>query len=516
MFSRRLGLAALLSLASGSAPAAQKPVSPAESARAFVRQHEPAVLREFAELLSLPNVASDTANIRRNAEHIRLMLERRGLTVAILDGAGGPPAVFAEKRAAGPGPRRTLMIYAHYDGQPVVESQWSSPPFSPLLLDRAREAGGQPVDLAGLAGPAPAEARIYARSAGDDKAPIQALVTALDALEAARIPLSVHLKLFLEGEEEAGSAHLRAVLERERERLRADAWLFCDGPVHQTRRLQLVFGVRGVTDVEVTLYGPSRPLHSGHYGNWAPNPAVELATLLGKLRDDEGKILIEGFYDDVRPPTEAEKQALARAPDTGALLRQELQLGRTEGGEGRLEERILLPALNVRGLQSGSVGEKAQNAVPSEARLSIDFRLVPNQTPAKVRERLESHLRSLGYAVVHETPSAELRRKTPRLVKLEWGAGYPAYRAELDDPFGRAVRRSLERAAGEVVVLPTLGGSLPLYVFAETLRVPIVTLPIANHDNNQHAPDENLRVQNLRDGIALYAELLAGLGQDWK
>ncbi len=509
-----LGILTLLLSTSGASALGAEPKSAAEAARAFVRQHEPEILREFAGLLALPNVASDAPSMIRNAEHIRGMLERRGITVTFLDGAGGPPAIYAERSAQGA--RRTLVIYAHYDGQPVVESKWSSPPFSPVLLDRAREDGGQPIDLASQKAPAPTEARIYARSAGDDKAPIQALVTALDALAAARLPLSVNLKVFLEGEEEAGSNHLRAVLEREKARLRADAWLFCDGPVHQTRRPLLSFGVRGVTDVELTLYGPARPMHSGHYGNWAPNPAVEMAHLLSKLRTDEGAILIPGFSDDVRPPTEAEKRALADAPDTGDLLRGELLLGRTEGGAARLEALLLLPALNVRGFQSGDVGDKAQNAVPAEARLSIDFRLVPDQTPARVRERLEAHLRGLGYTIVHEPPTPEMRRATPRLIQVAWGPGYPAYRALLDEPFARAVRRSLERAVGPMVVLPTSGGSLPLYIFAETLGVPIVTLPIANHDDNQHAPDENLRVQNLRDGVAMYAEVLAGLGADWK
>jgi acetylornithine deacetylase/succinyl-diaminopimelate desuccinylase-like protein len=517
----------VLATASGLCVAAAPSPSPsaAEVARAHMRAHEAEILREFAELLSLPNVASDTPNIRRNAEHIRGMLEQRGLTVELLDGAGGPPAILGdisgEKRAAGA--KRTLVIYAHYDGQPVVESQWTSPPFSPVLLDRARPDGGKPIDLATLEGPAPAEARIYARSAGDDKAPIQALLTALDALAAAHVPLSVNLKVFLEGEEEAGSAHLREVLEREKARLGADAWLFCDGPVHQTRRPQLVFGVRGVTDVEVTLYGPARPLHSGHYGNWVPNPAVEMARLVTRLRDDEGRILVSGFYDDVRPPTDAEKRALAEVPGVDELLKQELLLGRTEGhgNEGgaapRLEETLLRPALNVRGLQSGNVGEGAQNAIPAEARLSIDFRLVPDQTPAKVRERFEAYLASLGYTVVHDTPGPEARLAHPRLVKLAWGAGYAAYRAPLDDSFGRALRASLERATGgPIIVLPTLGGSLPLYVFAEVLRVPIVTLPIANHDDNQHAANENLRLQNLWDGTSIFASVLRRLGEEWR
>ena len=178
-----LGLLALVT--AGSIGAAAPPSSPAAIARAHVQAHEADILREFAALLSLPNVASDSPNIRRNAEHIRAMLERRGLTVELLDGALGPPAVYAERRVAGA--KRTLVIYAHYDGQPVVEAQWTTPPFSPVLLDAARP-GGKPIDLAALTGQAPRDAFIYARSAGDDKAPIQALASALDALEAAARP----------------------------------------------------------------------------------------------------------------------------------------------------------------------------------------------------------------------------------------------------------------------------------------------------------------------------------------
>ena len=242
---------------------------------------------------------------------------------------------------------------------------------------------------------------------------------------------------------------------------------------------------------------------------------------MARLRDDEGRILVSGFYDDVRPPTEAERRAVAEAPDVDSLLKRELLLGRTEGHDKgvsqRLEETLLRPALNVRGLQSGNVGERAQNAIPSEARLSIDFRLVPDQTPARVRERFEAYLATLGYTVVHETPGPEARLAQPRLVKLAWGAGYAAYRASLEDPFAHALQAAIGRAmGGPPVLLPTGGGSLPLYVFAEVLKVPIVTLPIANHDDNQHAVDENLRVQNLRDGIAIYAEVLAGLGGEWR
>ena len=206
------------------------------------------------------------------------------------------------------------MVYAHYDGQPVDPAAWATPPWTPTLRAGTLEEKAAVVDLAALPQAIGAEWRLYGRSASDDKAPIVVAMAALDALKHTKRTPSVNLKFFLEGEEEAGSEHLKAMLETHRELLQADLWLLCDGPVHQTRRPQVYFGVRGVTGVDITLYGPARALHSGHYGNWAPNPAVELAHLLASLRDTEGRILIAGFGDDVRPLTAAERDALRSVP----------------------------------------------------------------------------------------------------------------------------------------------------------------------------------------------------------
>jgi acetylornithine deacetylase/succinyl-diaminopimelate desuccinylase-like protein len=468
------------------------------------------VVRELAEFLALPNLASDADGIRRNAVHAQALLERRGVIARLLESPGSPPAVYGELTV--PGARRTVMVYAHYDGQPVDAAAWATPPWTPTLRAGVLEDGAAAVDLAspGAFGP---EWRLYGRSASDDKAPIVAAAAALDALRAGGRAPSVNLKFFLEGEEEAGSPHLRAMLEAHRDLLRADLWLLCDGPVHQTRRPLVYFGVRGVTGVELTLYGPARALHSGHYGNWAPNPAVELARLVASLRDDAGRILVAGFDDDVRPLTDAERAALRSVPPVEDDLRASLALGRTESAV--LAEAILRPALNVRGLASGRVGDAAANAIPTEARASIDFRLVPDQTPERVRAQLEAHLRGLGYHVVHEPPDAATRRAHERLVLLEWGAGYPAARTPLDHPAAQALVRVLEQGGTPVVRLPTLGGSVPMHVFGEVLGAPVVGLPIVNHDNNQHAANENLRVQNLWDGIETFAVVFARLGEAW-
>jgi acetylornithine deacetylase/succinyl-diaminopimelate desuccinylase-like protein len=421
--------------------------------------------------------------------------------------------VFGRLDAGAP---RTVVLYAHYDGQPVEPERWASPPWTPVLRDGPLGPGARVLDLASLRAPLDGEWRLFARSASDDKAPILAVLAALDALRASSVTPSVNLRLFLEGEEEAGSPHLAAVLARNRDLLRADAWLLCDGPVHQSRRMQVVFGARGVTDVEVTVYGPARAVHSGHYGNWAPNPAAALARLVAGLRGRDGRVAEPGFYDDVRPITEAERGALAAVPDPDAGLLRDLAFARSEAAGTRLVERLMLPALNVRGLQSGAVGERAQNAIPVDARASIDFRLVPDQTPDRVRERVEAHLRAQGWTVVHEEPSLEERRTTPDLVRLAWGGGYPAARTPIDLPFSRRLLTLVSAARGQpAIAMPTLGGSIPMHLFAETFRVPVVILPIVNHDNAQHAPDENLRLQNLWDGIGMFAEVIAGVGEGW-
>jgi len=504
-----------LTAANAAAGFAPDAVAVRNAVRSWRERNEVAILREFTELLSLPNVAANVADVERNADAIARRLERRGFVVSRLGEPGEPPVAYAERRV--PGARRTLVFYAHYDGQPVDAVRWASDPWSPVLRAGRLEDGAREIPLPGLQAPLDREWRLYGRSTSDDKASIVGVLAALDALEAARIPLSMNLKLFLEGEEEAGSPHLRHTLERHKERLAGDVWLLCDGPVHQTRRMQVFFGARGITDLEITVYGPTRTLHSGHYGNWAPNPAVLLAHLLTGLRDMDGRVRVAGFYDDVRPPSDSERRALAAVPTVDAELRRELSLAATEAGDAPLVERVQLPALNVRGIEAGRVAGSAANAIPTEARASIDFRLVPDQTPEGVRDRVEAHLARDGWHVVHETPSPELRLGQPRVVKLEWGLGYKAARTSMDLPASRAIVRVIEEhLGGPVVQAPMLGGSIPMYLFQEATGAPVVGIPIANHDNNQHAANENIRLGNLWDGIEIYAALLARLGHAWE
>jgi len=517
LLSSQLTLHTLSARPSTAQDTAQDAAAPAAALRQDVRRyrtaHEPAIIREFATLLAVPNVASDHANIRRNANLLLAMLQRRGLTARLLEEPNASPAVFGQLTV--PGATRTVLIYAHYDGQPVVPAQWATPPWSPTLRTGPLSQGGVVIPLpADSTSRVSGTDRLYARSAGDDKASIIAILTVLDALRAAHRAPSVNVKLLFEGEEEAGSTHLAEILSHNATLLSADVLLLGDGPEHQSGEQQLLLGVRGVTSLELTLYGATRPLHSGHYGNWAPNAGVMLANVIASMRDDDGHIRIAGFYDDVRPPSPAELRAVAAVPPIDSALRRSLGLARTEANDAPLAERLMLPALNLRGLSFGSVGAHAANVISTEARASFDFRLVPDQTPDRVHELVNAHLRTLGYFVTADSVTMAMRLAHARIARVQWErGGYPASRTDMNLPVVHAVIRAVTGAIGtRPIVLPTMGASTPNYMFEQALHLPVIIVPIANYDDNQHAANENLRLQNLWDGIELYAGVLTGLG----
>ena len=451
--------------------------------------HEQQILLEFTDLLSIPNVASDTSNIRRNADTLVTMLERRHVAAKLLLAPGANPVVYGEIKT--PGAKHTIVFYAHYDGQPVNPDDWETKaPFTPVT----RMVNGEP--------------RIYARSASDDKAAILAQLTALDALQAAHIPFKANLRFVWEGEEEAGSTHLGAVLEKYRAELGGDVWLICDGPVDQSGRQSVVFGARGDTHVEITVYGPNRELHSGHYGNWAPNPAMMLAQLLAGMKDASGHVLVPHFYEGVAPLSAREHQAIAEAPRNEEKLRQEFGLGHTDGDGKSLLALLNEPSLNINGFASARIGAKANNVIPSTATADIDLRLVKGLHWKTQQQRVVDYITSQGYFVTDAPPDKTTLLTHPKVayVKRET-ASYNAVRTPMDLPIAQEVIAAVESARGPVVKLPTMGGSVPLEVIEQILDTHTITVPIANYDNNQHSANENIRLQNLWDGIETMAAL---------
>ncbi|HEY3930699.1 MAG TPA: M20/M25/M40 family metallo-hydrolase [Candidatus Koribacter sp.] len=465
--------------------------SPKDAAHAWRVAHEQQILKEFTDLLSIPNIASDKPNIQRNADVLAAMLKRRGAAVQLLVAGESNPVVYGEFKT--PGAKHTVVLYAHYDGQPVSSEEWETKqPFTPVT----KMANGEP--------------RIFARSASDDKAAILAQLTALDALHAAHIPLKANLRFVWEGEEEAGSPHLADVLAKYKNETGGDFWIICDGPVDQSGRQSVVFGARGITTLEITLYGARRELHSGHYGNWAPNPAMMLAQLLAAMKDENGHVLIPHFYDGITPLSDLEKQAIAESPDIDAMLREELWLGRSDGAGRSIRELLNEPTLNIRGLSSAHTGAKATNIVPSTATADIDIRLVKGLDWKTQQQRVVDFIASRGYFILDAPPTADVLRSHQRvayLARASTFSSYNAVRTSMDLPASKEVIAAVESARGPVVKWPTMGGSVPLEMIEKNLGTVTITVPIANYDNNQHSSNENIRVQNLWDGIETMAAL---------
>jgi acetylornithine deacetylase/succinyl-diaminopimelate desuccinylase-like protein len=400
-----------------------------------------------------------------------------------------PPLVWGELKT--PGATRTIVFYAHYDGQPVTASEWTNgKPFTPYT---------KTID---------GEERVYARGAGDDKAAIFAQLTALKAIQSAHLKLNANLRFVWEGEEEAGSEHLESILMANRDLIGGDIWLVCDGPVDQTREQSLAFGARGDAHVQITVYGPSHPLHSGHYGNWAPNPAMELVQLLAGMKDANGHVLIPHFYDGIQPLGPLERKALAEAPVNDAMLGKELELGHFDGGGRHLLALLNEPSLNINGISAGQTGTHSTNSIPSTAMVNLDMRLVVGTDGKLEQQRVIDYVKAKGYFVTSAEPTREELLGHPKVARIETGGVEPAMRTPMDLPMAAEVIAAVKSARGNVVLLPTMGGTVPLKAMEDAAGTRTITVPIANHDDNQHAANENLRMQNLWDGTETMAALM--------
>ncbi len=478
----------------------------------FHQEHSGKILSEYFSFLSIPNTANDQEGLQKNAAFIMNLMNSRGINNVQLLNANTPnvpPYVYGEVNV--PGATQTLIFYAHYDGQPVNPAQWAKglEPFSPKLFTAAIDRDGKQIALP-VDGKYNNDWRIYARGASDDKAGVFAILTAYEAIvKNGGLPGS-NLKFFFDGEEEIGSPHLNEILEKYKSILQSDLWIICDGPVHQSGNKQIVFGVRGDTHIGITVYASKRPLHSGHYGNWAPNPAMMLAKLLSSMKDDNGRVTIKGFYDDVKPLSPSEKKALSEVPDVDAQMKKELGLAKNETEGVNLSEAINLPSLNINGMQSGNTGKLASNQIPTYATADIDLRLVLGNDAKRQQQKVVEHIRRQGYYIVEREPNDDERLRYPKIAKVDISeGGVNAQRTSMDLPVVKKVMAAVQKTTtSKIILVPTSGGTLPLFLFEKYLAAKTITVPIANHDNNQHAENENIRLKNFFDGIETMAALM--------
>jgi acetylornithine deacetylase/succinyl-diaminopimelate desuccinylase-like protein len=465
----------------------------------LTEKHFQAGIALLNEIVSIPNDSNFPDQLNPNMQWTEEQFGKRGWKVERLTTAGFP-LMLGEYTV--PKAKKTVLFYFHVDGQPVDKKKWSQEdPYKPVLKQRNPDGKWEIIPMERLQSGFDPEWRIFARSASDDKGPIAMFLTAWDAMQAAGKLPNFNVKVILDFEEEIGSPHLGDAVNKHKDKLAADMMLIMDGPRHLSNEPTLNFGARGISEITLTVFGPRNAQHSGHYGNYAPNPALRMAQLLGSMKDDQGRVIIPGFYDGINLSAE-EKAILAKVPDNEAEIKRKVGLGSVDQVGATYQESLQYPSLNIRGLSSGYVGSEATTIVPADAVAEIDIRLVSESDPERLFELVKSHIRSQGYHILDRDPTDDERVQYPKLIKWKGNIAYKAFRTPFDSEPGLFLNRALIRAFGkEPIKLRTSGGSLPIAPFVDALGVPAVTVVTVNADNNQHGPDENIRLGNYKEGI---------------
>ena len=464
--------------------------------------HERQILAELIDLVSLPNIASNQADIVKNADALTTMFQKRGFSVARIATPGSPVLVARRDAVNAIG---TLTFYLHYDGQPTEAKDWTmGAPFAPKAFK-----GQTPVDLTTAASPIDPDVRIYARAVADDKGPIVALLAAMDGLVETRAAIPWSLRVVLDGEEEAGSPNFTAAMTANAAAVRGDLAIVVDSPRHPSGLPTVFHGSRGLTGAEITIHGAMGDLHSGNYGNFVTDPAMALTKLIASMKDDAGNVAIKNFYDDVVALTETERRAIDEIPNVDQKLLEQFGVARAEHPDSRIELQHNRPTLTVVGLQSGTVGANARNAVSGSATGRVEMRLVKGLDEKRQFERLVAHIRAQGYFIVDGPPDAATRRRYSKIAQVKQsGTSFPISKAAIDDPRTVMAANAIRALDQRLVQMPTIGGSLPFSTFNDSLAMPTIGLAVVNFDNNQHAVNENLRVGHLWEAIDIFAALI--------
>ena len=458
-------------------------------------------LPAFCDFLAMPCDANNPPELEANIEWCEQQFSQRGFTVKHLPTAG-IEVLLATYEVNPDLPE--VLFYVQIDGQPVDASRWANgAPYTPMLGKPTEEGytflEELPTDFASV----DPSYRLFSRAASDAKGPIAMFLAAWDHMQQKGRQPAYNVKVIMDTEEELGSPNLPPVVIAEREALSADHFVILDGPPHISNPPTLVFGARGIATARITVYGPRVPLHSGHYGNYAPNPALRMAQLLASMKNDAGVVTIPYWYDGITL-SESVKNTLAAVPDKLEEINHKLGFAAPDQVGGSLQEAIQYPSLNVRGLSSGWVGAAVRTIIPANAVANLDIRLVKESDPERLMELLQAHIRAQGYYLITDgrEPTDEERDQYPRIASFAYKVAYGAFRTPLDAPTGQWLEGALRQTLKEdIVKIRTHGGSIPIAPFVETLDVPAVIVPLVNPDNNQHSPNENLMLSNYFRGV---------------
>lgn len=466
----------------------------------------PEVLKTHREFVRLPNVAANYDDMYRNIEWVDRAFSQRGFEVRLLE-SETLPVVLAERTVdpqAG-----TILYYFHLDGQPADPARWDQDdPFEPVLKAQDAEGNWQAISWDKMDGPINPEWRIFGRAAADDKAPIMMMLTALDLLAEAGQTPAYNVKIILDCQEEAGSEAFLSTLEKYRDDYAADYMLILDGPAHPTNRPTLTFGCRGIASCSITTYGAKLPQHSGHYGNYAPNPVFALSHLLASMKDEQGRVTIDGYYDGIRID-DATQAHFARMPDDEEAIRRGLVIHQPDQVGNTYQESLQYPSLNVRQIETSWKGPGLKTVIPEFATAHLDVRLVEETDGAEQLAKIREHIAGQGFLVLDREPTDEERLAHRHIVTFKGNPGVNAFRTDMDAAIGQKLSAAIEGAFGEPPVkIRTMGGTVPIIEAVNTLNIPAVIVPMVNMDNNQHNPNENIRLGNMRDGIQVCLAML--------
>ena len=461
---------------------------------------------ELREFVAIPNDALNADDIDSNLYWLRKKFTERGFNSTILE-TEGLPLFFAALPMDDNKP--TILFYMHLDGQSVDATKWDQPDPYKVVLKSKTEDDWKTESFSELNDDINYDWRLFGRSTSDDKGPIIMFLNAIDALKKDAIDIAFNVKVILDSEEEKSSAPLPQAVRTYKDLLKADFLVINDGPVHVSGKPTIVYGCRGITTLSITTHGPIKPQHSGHYGNYAPNPGFQLAQLLATMKDTNGKVLIKGYYDGISLDN-ATLAILKSVPDNADVINSNLAISNPEKVGGFYQEALQYPSLNIRGLGSGWVGEKARTIVPATATAELDLRLVPESDGTKLKNLVKEHIKNQGFHVMSTEPTLEDRLKFDKIVTIKEGSVTDAFRTDLNNPFGNNIVKTMESKFGEKPVqIRIMGGTVPISPFINELKIPAFIVPMVNPDNNQHSPNENLKIGQIAYGIKLFYALLS-------
>ena len=464
-----------------------------------IAQQLPEVLEKHRAFVGIPNVSAVKADMYKNIAFIQPEFEQRGFTVRLLESTS-LPVFFAEKQVDKNA--KTVLFYFHLDGQPVNAANWAQDnPFVPVLKQQNETGDWETIDWNNIHKEIDPEWRIFGRAAADDKGPITMMLTALQLLEDTGVTPNYNIKIILDLQEEAGSHGFISTLEQYKDTYAADYMIIMDGPAHPTNRPTLTFGCRGIATCSITVYGAKLPQHSGHFGNYAPNPIFSLSHLLASMKDDTGRVTIKGYYDGI-PMDDTIKAMLDEVPDDDDAIQKRIGIHSPDAVGAGYQEALQYPSLNVRHIETSWKGPGLKTVIPEVVTAHIDVRLVAETDGMRQLQKIKEHITRQGYFVLDRPPTDEERRNHRKIVTFKANRAVNAFRTDMDMPFGQSLTTVLTETFGSPPVrIRTMGGTVPIIPAINTLNIPAIIVPMVNMDNNQHSPNENLRIGNLIQGI---------------